>query len=184
MWKKEAGDRAEKARELIERFRAGQRQAFARIYELYKSRAYGFAYRFLGSAEEAEDVTQEAFVRVYRYIDSFDETLSFEAWLHRIIYNLCMDIRKSLSRAHSGLQGYADEARPLEAGRPSIEDEESVMHYLSLLDESDRAIVILYYLQDHTYEEISRILSVPIGTVKSRLFRAREKLRKIAVRKD
>jgi len=58
------------------------------------------------------------------------------------------------------------------------------MHYLSLLDESDRAIVILYYLQDHTYEEISRILSVPIGTVKSRLFRAREKLRKIAVRKD
>ena len=167
--------------ELIRRFKNGDRKAFAEIYERFKGRVYSLAYRLLLGAAEAEDVSQEAFTRAYRYIRSFDDHLSFEAWLSRIVYNLCLDLRRNFLRDQERIAGYLREREPSKNNSElSLGDEEALQNYLAQLDDEDRAIVTLYYLEDHTYEEVSQILQIPMGTVKSRLSRARDKLREIA----
>ena len=171
---------------LIERCKRGDLAAFNDLVRKYEKQVYNFAYRLTGNYDDANDVAQDAFLRVFNAIGSFRGDASFSTWLFRITTNVFLDERK---RAKAHPQASLDEY--LELGESSvtrqIEDpsptpeavlEESeraqiLSNAVSDLPEYQRAMVTLYHGQQKSYEEIAEIMDLPIGTVKSRLNRAR-----------
>ena len=171
---------------LIERCKRGDLAAFNDLVRKYEKQVYNFAYRLTGNYDDANDVAQDAFLRVFNAIGSFRGDASFSTWLFRITTNVFLDERK---RAKAHPQASLDEY--LELGESSvtrqIEDpsplpeavlEESeraqiLSKAVSDLPEYQRAMVTLYHGQQKSYEEIAEIMDLPIGTVKSRLNRAR-----------
>ncbi len=171
---------------LIERCKRGDLAAFNDLVRKYEKQVYNFAYRLTGNYDDANDVAQDSFLRVFNAIGSFRGDASFSTWLFRITTNVFLDERK---RAKAHPQASLDEY--LELGESSvtrqIEDpsptpevvlEESeraqiLSKAISDLPEYQRAMVTLYHSQQKSYEEIAEIMDLPIGTVKSRLNRAR-----------
>ena len=177
---------------LVERAKRGDRQAFGSLVDEYKDKIHSYVSRMLGDPYEAEDVTQEAFVRAYRSLPRFRGASSFHTWLYRIASNLAIDVvrkRKrtdvnafSLDEALESDEGeyqreLADETMgPAEAAR-TREMQVAVRRAIMDLPEKLRDVMVLYELQGETYEDIAAILDVPLGTVKSRLFNARNQLK-------
>ncbi len=175
-------------REYIERCRKGDREAFGPIVLAYRRNAYFTALGLVGNREEAYDLSQEAFVRAFRAIGRFDPTREFAPWFFRILRNLCST---ALSRRSARWVGSIEEMR--EGGRefPAgerfradllAERNDEIVRVWSALGELDapsREIIVLKDLQEHRYREIAEILDIPIGTVMSRLYNARQKLREI-----
>ena len=168
----------------------GDQNAFADIVSLYQSRLYQVCYRMLGNKQEAEDITQEAFVRAYINLHTFDQKRKFSTWLYRIATNLCIDrIRKKkpdyyLDAAVAGTEGLTmysqvaiNEKLPVEKVE-EMELQERVQYEISRLPEKYRMIIVLKYIEELSLQEISEIVDMPIGTVKTRLHRGREALRK------
>ncbi|AYC30564.1 RNA polymerase sigma factor SigW [Paenisporosarcina cavernae] len=168
----------------------GDQTAFAEIVELYQDKLYRVCYRMLGNKQEAEDMAQEAFVRAYTNIHTFDTNRKFSTWLYRIGTNLCIDrIRKKKPDYYldatvpgtDGLDMYsqlaASDERP-EDEVVKMEMQERVQYEISRLPEKYRAVIVLKYMEDLPLQEISDILDMPLGTVKTRIHRGREALRK------
>jgi len=170
----------------IGRCQRGDREAFGPIVEAYKRRAFFTALGLLGDREEAYDVSQEAFVRAFRAIRTFDLSREFAPWFFRILRNLCATAhaRRAVRRAES-LEVLQEEGREPAAGErfhPDLlaernEAVERVWRGLAALDEKSREVIVLKDLQGYRYREIAEILDIPIGTVMSRLYHARQKLR-------
>ena len=173
-------------KDLIERCKRGDLAAFNDLVRKYEKQVYNFAYRLTGNYDDANDVAQDAFLRVFNAIGSFRGDSSFSTWLFRITTNVFLDERKK-ARAHpqSSLDEYMElgessVARQIEDPSPTPEAvlEESeraqiLQKAVSDLPEYQRAMVTLYHGQQKSYEEIAEIMDLPIGTVKSRLNRAR-----------
>ncbi|MCZ8523402.1 MULTISPECIES: RNA polymerase sigma factor SigW [Paenibacillus] len=170
--------------------RGGDRAAFAELVELYKDKIYHLAYRMLRSSHEAEEIVQETFLRVYMNLDRYDETQKFSTWIYRIGTNLCIDrLRKrkvnySLDAEMGDGEG-SDWYSTLASQDPSpdsqvllSETQMQIRESIETLPEKYKAIVILRYLQDLSLQEISDVLSMPVTTIKTRLHRGREFLRK------
>jgi RNA polymerase sigma-70 factor, ECF subfamily len=167
----------------------GDQDAFAEIVEIYSNSIYQLGYRMLGNRHEAEDIAQEAFIRAYVNIKSFNQDLKFSTWLFRIATNLCIDrIRKKkpdyyLDAEVSGTDGltmYSQLASnsPLpEQELESLELQESVQKEIIKLPEKYRSVIVLKYIEELSLNEISEILDLPLGTVKTRIHRGREALR-------
>ncbi|MFJ5763596.1 RNA polymerase sigma factor SigW [Neobacillus sp. NPDC093182] len=167
----------------------GDQDAFAEIVEIYSNSIYQLGYRMLGNRHEAEDIAQEAFIRAYVNIKSFNQDLKFSTWLFRIATNLCIDrIRKKkpdyyLDAEVSGTDGltmYSQLASnsPLpENELESLELQESVQKEILKLPEKYRSVIVLKYIEELSLNEISEILDLPLGTVKTRIHRGREALR-------
>ena len=167
----------------------GDQDAFAEIVEIYSNSIYQLGYRMLGNRHEAEDIAQEAFIRAYVNIKSFNQDLKFSTWLFRIATNLCIDrIRKKkpdyyLDAEVSGTDGltmYSQLASnsPLpEKELESLELQESVQKEIIKLPEKYRSVIVLKYIEELSLNEISEILDLPLGTVKTRIHRGREALR-------
>lgn len=167
----------------------GDQDAFAEIVEIYSNSIYQLGYRMLGNRHEAEDIAQEAFIRAYVNIKSFNQDLKFSTWLFRIATNLCIDrIRKKkpdyyLDAEVSGTDGltmYSQLASnsPLpEIELESLELQESVQKEILKLPEKYRSVIVLKYIEELSLNEISEILDLPLGTVKTRIHRGREALR-------
>ncbi|WP_419954745.1 RNA polymerase sigma factor SigW [Neobacillus niacini] len=167
----------------------GDQDAFAEIVELYSNSIYQLGYRMLGNRHEAEDIAQEAFIRAYVNIKSFNQDLKFSTWLFRIATNLCIDrMRKKkpdyyLDAEVSGTDGltmYSQLASnsPLpENELESLELQESVQKEILKLPEKYRSVIVLKYIEELSLNEISEILDLPLGTVKTRIHRGREALR-------
>jgi len=170
--------------EVVARFKRGDEKAFEGIYERYSRKVFNLALRYCGEEQAAEDVTQEAFIRVFKHIDSFNEEFSFSAWLMKIAVNLCISYRKEHWKDAQKIIKY-QEVKRTAAENPAakVEAEDAIGYYLSRMDSVSRTMMILYYMQDFTYEEISTILECPIGTVKSRLSRARERFQEMVSKK-
>ncbi|WP_332634306.1 RNA polymerase sigma factor SigW [Halalkalibacter flavus] len=175
---------------LIREVRKGDQQAFAEIVELYKDKVYQVAYRMVGNVHEAQDVAQEAFLRAYTNIDRFDVNRKFSTWLFRIATNVAIDrLRKKkpdfyLQDEVKGSEGLtfesqlaADEERP-EDQVVTIEMQEWIQHEINQLPLKYRTAIILKYMEDLSISEISDILDIPQSTVKTRVHRGREALRK------
>jgi len=175
---------------LIKQIKKGDQQAFAEIVELYQDRIFQLCYRMLGNRHEAEDVAQEAFVRAYMNIDRFDVDKKFSTWLFRIATNLTIDhLRKKrpdhyLDAELTGTDGVtlysylaADEKLP-EDTLLENELQQTVQKEIQSLPPKYRSAIILKYMQDLSLKEISEILELPIATVKTRIHRGREALRK------
>ncbi len=177
-------------RELVQQAKAGDRAAFAGLVSAYEGKIYNLALRYLGSREDAMDASQEVFLRVFRFLPGFQEESGFSTWIYRIGVNVCKDmLHRRLKRAEQPLEvpDEEDEGRPVDV--PDLRyDPERIMEGVELrqalsdailaLPEQQREIIILRDIRGLSYEEIALALVLEAGTVKSRLFRARENLRK------
>jgi len=179
-------------RRLVDRARRGDLDAFDALVQQYERQVYNLAYRMSGNYDDANDIASEAFVRVFNAIGRFRGDSAFSTWLYRIVTNAFLDERKR-RRAHPTVsleEEYETEGGPLfrqvedTAPDPSERAEQDetrrLLHRaIQQLPEFQREIVTMYHVLDLSYEEISEITGTPIGTVKSRLNRARIALRDI-----
>lgn len=179
---------------LIRKLRERDEKAFREIVELYGDRVFNLTYRMLGNREEAEDISQEVFITVFKSVDSFRGDSKFSTWLYRITANHCKNRIKYLARRHDRDQSQYDEevlrngaagalTAPTQAPAPDqhlegVELERLMQSYIAALDEEQRLLIVLRDVEELSYEEICAITSLPEGTVKSRLHRARMALRK------
>jgi RNA polymerase sigma-70 factor (ECF subfamily) len=181
--------------ELLKRCLAGENQAWESLLRTHSRKVYSLCYRFTGRTVEAEDLTQEIFIKVYQTLKSFDRQQgAFATWLTRVARNHLVDHyrRTKRDRATSSLddEGSSEvEARPSPEGSPmegveSRERRELVQDGLNKLSPDLREAVILRDLQDLDYEEIARVLGVPQGTVKSRINRGRLELARVLKRME
>lgn len=170
--------------------RGGDRAAFAELVELYKEKIYHLAYRMLQNRHEAEEIVQETFLRVYTNLDRYDEEQKFSTWIYRIGTNLCIDrLRKRKVNYSLDAEMGDGEGTDWYSTLPSREEtpdqqvllsetQSQIRQSIETLPEKYRAVVILRYLQDLSLQEISEVLSMPVTTIKTRLHRGREFLRK------
>lgn len=172
----------------VRRVLDGDVNAFEPLVREYEKTVYNLALRTVGNAEDAADITQEAFIRAYNSLPSFRGDSRFSSWLYRIVSNLCLDFLRSRSRhAVVSLSREDGEGEETEA---EIADEsqspellldrkltrEAVRQGLDALPREQRDILLLREIRGMSYEEIGEALGLEAGTVKSRLFRARKKL--------
>ena len=174
---------------LVERCRANDDAAFSEVVARYKAKIYNYVYRMTGSSEDAEDLTQEVFIRMYTSIDTFRGQSSLNTWLFRIAGNLCIDrFRRAKNRTASysldepagdaaQAQEVADHTYEPHRLLENVEMAEQIQQALSRLPEKLRATLLLHDIEGMPYEEIAQIVGCPLGTVKSRLFNARMQLR-------
>lgn len=152
--------------------------AFAELVARYQDRIYNYAYRMTGSREDAQDLAQETFIRVYTHLDRFRVEERFSPWIYRITTNLCLNHLKRRRRNVSLLPDSADVDGPalpdsaLEASEERLILQQAIMG----LPEHYRAVILLRHVEELSYEEIAQVTELPLGTVKTRLFRARELL--------
>ncbi|MDM5296776.1 RNA polymerase sigma factor SigW [Bacillus pumilus] len=174
----------------IKQVKKGDQNAFSDIVDLYKDKIYQLCYRMLGNAHEAEDIAQEAFIRAYVNIESFDVNRKFSTWLYRIATNLTIDrIRKKkpdyyLDAEVAGTEGLnmysqiaANGVLP-EDEVVSLELSSTIQQKILRLPDKYRSVIVLKYIDELSLKEISEILNIPVGTVKTRIHRGREALRK------
>lgn len=178
---------------LLKMAEKGDRQAFAELVELYKDKVYSLAYRMLGNSQDAEDIAQETFMRVYANLHRFDDQYKISTWIYRIANNLCIDlIRKRKVRRNqfsfdaeiTGTDGldlydtiHDDDPSP-EQQLITSELQNKVKDAILSLSPKYRTIMILKYIEDLSLQEISDIVGLPVATVKTRVHRGREALRK------
>ncbi|MEM1350124.1 MAG: sigma-70 family RNA polymerase sigma factor [Myxococcota bacterium] len=174
--------------ELVERARHGDRDAFRELVEKYQRKVYSICYGMLKDAESSLDVSQEVFIKVYRYLEKFNQKSSFYTWLYRITVNMCIDYIRKHSKvqrveyddrlSHDGAQG-DEHILPSTLGlHPDKvygrkELREKMLEALETLSEKHRTILILREVEGLSYEEIADVLNISKGTVMSRLFHAR-----------
>ncbi|MCA1061449.1 RNA polymerase sigma factor SigW [Rossellomorea aquimaris] len=168
----------------------GDQNAFAELVELYRDKVFQICYRMLGNRHEAEDIAQEAFIRAYVNIETFNQKRKFSTWLFRIATNLCIDrIRKKkpdyfLDAEVAGTEGltmYSQVAADVQLPEDEVENmelQETIQTEISKLPEKYRSVIVLKYIEELPLQEISEILDLPLGTVKTRVHRGREALRK------
>lgn len=174
---------------LLERCRASDDAAFSEVVTRYKAKLYNYVYRMTGSADDAEDLTQEVFIRMYTSIDSFRGQSSLNTWLFRIAGNLCIDrFRRTKNRNpafsldeplgdDTGTQEVADETYAPHRLLENVEMAEQIQAALAKLPDKLRTTLLLHDIEGLPYEEVAEIAGCPLGTVKSRLFNARMQLR-------
>jgi RNA polymerase sigma-70 factor, ECF subfamily len=174
--------------ELIRQAQTGDRAAFDRLVEHAYPLVFNTAYRILMDYDSASDATQTAFVRAYRSLHTFQGTSTFTTWLYRIVTNVCLDMMRKQKRQAQSLtlesedEGQPEREIPDERHHPerlAIESElqRTVHEALARLRPEHRLVLTLFDLSGFSYEEIAGILNMPLGTVKSRLNRARHALR-------
>jgi len=168
----------------------GDLDAFNRLVLFYQDQAFNLAYRMLDDEDSAEDATQNAFIAAYRSLDSYRGG-SFRAWVLRIVTNTCYDeLRRRKRRPTTPLEPETSEEEEMESPRwladdgPSPEEsaeraeiERAIQHCLEGLPDEFRVVAILVDVQGMDYEEVSQTIGKPLGTIKSRLARARSRLR-------
>lgn len=179
--------------ELVSQFLLGQRFAFHELVTRYQDRLLNFIYRTIGDRDRAEDLVQETFVRVYRHLHRFDPTKKFSTWIYTIASNLAKNELRNRSRNplvlfQSIKKNWEADHRPLEFEDSTYSPDdlfrkrhlrEKVEEAVAELPEHHRVVFVLRELEGKTYEEISEITGVTLGTVKSRLNRARNRFAQI-----
>lgn len=168
--------------DLVLACQSGNQDAFAILVQRHQRRVFNLVYRMLQQYEEANEVTQETFLAAWQGLAAFRGDARFSTWLYRIAYNCALKQLEQRKR-DKALQ-MAMQAEPLEtedltgAELAAIHDrQELVREQLSTLPSKYRIVLILRHLQDMTYEEMAEILTMPIGTIKTQLFRARNLLK-------
>ncbi|MCH8273777.1 MAG: sigma-70 family RNA polymerase sigma factor [Armatimonadetes bacterium] len=183
---------AEDDARLVERCQRGDREALDQLVRRYRATAYKFALRLTGDPDSAADLTAEAFVRVFMKIGRFRRESRFSTWLYRILTNCFLDLcKRERVRRHQSIEELvrteeSDVGRQYSAAEdsPQVDVEkaernrllqEAILH----LPEYQRAMIVMFHVQMLSYEEIAETLDMPLGTVKSRLNRARLMLREV-----
>jgi len=172
---------------LVAAFLDGEERAFQELVERYQGRLLNFIYRTIGDRERGEDLVQEVFIRVYRHLHRFDRSRKFSTWVYTIASNLAKNELRNRARNPLVLfqtikKNWQDEDRPLQFEDSASQPDdlyrrrhlrELVEHSVAQLPEHHRQVFILRELEGKSYEEIAEITACNLGTVKSRLNRAR-----------
>ena len=183
-------------RELVRRAREGDSAAFEALVTAYETKIYNLAFRYLGSREDALDASQEVFLRVFRFLGGFQEESGFSTWLYRITVNAARDqVRVAMRHETLSLTTAEDEDDPDDTSlidipvtsgdtvpESAIDRRETILavrRAIEALPPDMRRIIVLRDLNDMSYQDIAELLHLEVGTVKSRLNRARNSLKKI-----
>jgi RNA polymerase sigma-70 factor (ECF subfamily) len=182
-------------RRLVLAIRAGDPDSWTRLIERYQVRVFSVCVRMVRDRELAADLTQDAFIKIIKGLDTFDERAKLSTWVYRVTMNVCLSkLRSEKLRRHASLEsmgagpggdtdrrselGFAQVREPAaERGVEDDEERERMLAALDALSEEHRAILVLRDGRGLEYEQIADALDIPIGTVRSRLFRARAALR-------
>lgn len=181
---------------LIRKAKNGDIHAFENLIENHRKRVYNIAFKMLHNQEDAYDITQEVFIRVFKSMKGFREEASFSTWIYRITKNACLDeLRKRKNKATVSMDEDLETEdgtikRQVEDCSPgpdalyeSMELRDIVRTAIELLSDEHKFVIILRDLQGFSYEEIAKVLECPEGTVKSRINRARKALKEILQRR-
>ena len=172
----------------MQRVLAGDADAFEPLVRAHEKAVYNLALRFLEKPEDAEDAAQEAFVKAYRSLESFQRESRFSTWLYRIVTNVCLDMLRARRRRQERpleVENDEEERETLEIPDERFSPErlldrkltrEAVQRGLNALSEEGRSVLLLREIRGMSYEEIGETLGLEPGTVRSRIFRARKKL--------
>ena len=166
---------------LVIECRAGNRRAFERLLARYERPIFNAAYRILHHREDATDVTQTVFLRAYEHFDRFDPGQRFFSWIYRIAVNEALDLSNGRRRSEPVPEEIASDRPGPERAAQDDQLDEAMQSALMAIPVEYRTLVVLKHVQDCSYEEIAAILEVPVKTVKSRLFTARQALRQVLV---
>ncbi|MFL5320324.1 MAG: RNA polymerase sigma factor [Myxococcaceae bacterium] len=182
---------------LVKRVRSGDQRAFRLLVERYQKKIYAVALGMLKDKEDAMDVTQEAFVKVYKYLDHFKGDSSFYTWLYRITSNICIDVLRKRQGGGMREQVEFDETMEMDTAEANIgalgsrlgtnpqksalrkELADKIQEALAQVPEKHRMILLMREVEGLSYEDLAKVLEIPKGTVMSRLFHARAKVQKI-----
>lgn len=177
--------------ELIKKCQQGDVEAFEKLILSYQKKVYTIAYRYMGRREEAEDLAQEAFIKVYRSLKTFRGDSSFSTWLYHVVTNVCRDaLRKNSRKLEEDSLDCAVTTEKGEIRREIVDwsmspallyEQKELGEFLqSLIDQLSpeyKAVIVMREIQDMSYDEIAQAMDCSLGTVKSRLSRARKTLR-------
>jgi RNA polymerase sigma-70 factor (ECF subfamily) len=171
--------------ELIEKSQSGDIEAFGMLISLYEKKIYNLAYRISGNSEDAFDISQETFIKIFKSIQHFKGESSFSTWIYRIATNTAYDYLKYEAKPKHSLD---DEKNPIEIMDKTASPEQAaesnenlkiVGCAINILSLEFRQVLVLRDIEGYSYEEIANILKLELGTVKSRISRARNNLKKI-----
>lgn len=176
--------------ELVRAASQGDEQAFGELVRMYENKAYHLALRMCGNAEDASDVAQDAFLAAWRGLPSFRGEAGFSTWLYRLVSNAAIDhLRKTKhQRGNVSLDDEdlsfdaPDRAPGPQESAEGMELQQTVQDGLKQLGDDHRTVLVMREVQGLSYEEISHALGIDLGTVKSRISRARSTLRKILLK--
>ncbi|MBU6340873.1 MAG: RNA polymerase sigma factor [Bacteroidetes bacterium] len=172
-------DATQTHRDLIERCRAGNRDAQFELYRLYARAMYNTALRMVQNAHDAEDILQGIFIEVFTKLDSFRYESSIGAWIKRITVNKCINFLKSRRHVFQELSGGIDQAEVQEPENEPNLDVEKLNRAINQLPDGYRLVFSLYALEGYDHEEIAQILGVTEATSKSQYSRAKARLRAV-----
>jgi len=180
-------------RELVQRAQTGDSRAFAELVETHLNFAYHVALRTLNNTQDAEDVVQEAFIKAWKALRGFRAEASFRTWLYRIVMNLCYSQLPKLRREIRSLDEDNGKLNLVElktefnpaAFLEGKEFIETVQSQIEVLPKKYQILLLLRHQQGCSYAEIAEIMDLPLGTVKTGIFRARERLREaVSIREE
>ncbi len=170
--------------ELIIKSQNGDINSFEILIENYQKYAFNIAYKMMHNYDDANDVTQEAFIKVFQYIKNFKRDSSFSTWLYRIVINTCKDEFKKRNKIQTisideedSYKEVKDDSKTPDEILESVEMRETIDRAINSLSSNYKEIIILRDIKELSYKEISEQLELPIGTIKSRICRARIELR-------
>jgi RNA polymerase sigma-70 factor (ECF subfamily) len=166
-------------KELVKIARKGNAEAFSELVRRHQHRVYNLSLRYMRDANRAEDMAQEAFLKGFRLLKGFRGECSFSTWMYKVTGSVCLtEIRKRKKRGEVELKP-AHESSYISTKAQDNDEAELVRRCVTRLPEKYAAIVTLYYLDAMPYDEIAKIMEIPIGTLKTWMFRARKELRVI-----
>ncbi len=168
----------------LEEARQGNKESFGKLIGVYQGPVFNLAYRMLGNSDEAEQAAQEAFIRAWTRLDSYDPHHKFSTWLLSITSNYCIDLLRKRRKQLLSLDGplpshpalMSEKGSGPEAQVAIGEQQELVQNLLDSLPDEYRQTVVLRYWYDMSYDEIAEVMETTVSAIKSRLFRARRQL--------
>jgi RNA polymerase sigma-70 factor, ECF subfamily len=182
---------------LVEQVKAGQTQSYGELVRRYQDRIFNTCWRICGHVEDARDLTQEAFLKAFESLEGYRQESGFYTWIFRVATNLAISHRRSSGRKKAVFDGHASLARSQadallrrtekgvgDAGERPADVSARAAAMLQMLDDEQRAVVVLRDIEGFDYQQIGDILGLPTGTVKSRLHRARMSLRDAILRQE
>jgi RNA polymerase sigma-70 factor (ECF subfamily) len=178
---------AKRDAELVDRLKNGDARALDELYRRHREAAYGIAYRLVGSREDALDVVQEAFIHVMRGIQAFRGQSTFRTWLYRVVTHAALDYRRW--RALRATDSLDSDSAPEHSGGGSERSPQQeaadrdlgtvIEKALENVSEKNRAALVLFAIEGMSYREVAEVLGISVGTVMSRIFNARQRLREL-----
>ena len=172
--------------DLARRAGQGDQEAFAELVRRYEKQIFSLAYRLCGDYDEAADLAQEAFLRIYRMLDRFDPEKKFFSWMYRVAHNSCINALNKrpanvipVERTEEYMaEDTANTADEPEQNYLNREVRSQIDAAIASLPENYRQVIYLRYIEDLSYQQISEMLNLPVSTVETRLFRGKKQLQK------